>query len=183
MTYQLPPLKDPDQFEALVRDILRRVYDDPGIEKFGRKGQSQFGIDGFSTTNPRITFQCKLKDARYETDDRLRAVLLSEMEEELGKTKGLTDPPARFVFATTFKNDRLLQEKAIALPSSTTVEYWGWDTINEKIWEYAEELVPIYYPHYKVRPIAGFTPITPNLIENSRIIDADELNQLAFEYY
>ena len=68
MFYQLPPLLDDDEFERLVRDITRRVYDDPGIERFGRKGQSQSGIDGLSPDST-STFQCKLKDTRYETAD------------------------------------------------------------------------------------------------------------------
>src|ERR1051325_6954417 len=139
MSYQLPPLSDEYRFEMLVRDLLRRVYDDPGVERFGRRGQAQHGIDGLSPSDSSTTFQCKLKDVRYESDERLRNTLLAEMEEELEKTKGLSRRPRRFIFATTFKNDANLQQKAAALSDeSLTVEYWGWDTINEKIWEYAE---------------------------------------------
>jgi hypothetical protein len=138
MSYQLPLLSDDEQFERLIRDILRRDYEDQSIERFGRSGQSQFGIDGYSPTNPRITFQCKLKDTRFKDDKQLRDILLSEMEEELENTKGLAIQPERFIFATTFKNDRQLQEKTSSLSDeSLTVEYWGWDTISEKIWEYA----------------------------------------------
>ena len=82
MTYQLPPLLDEDIFEKLVRDILRREYDDPGIECFGRKGQGQHGIDGFSPAKSGVTFQCKLKDTRFKADVSLRDILSSEMETE-----------------------------------------------------------------------------------------------------
>src|ERR1051325_1288761 len=130
MSYQLPPLSDEYGFEMLVRDILRRVYDDPGVERFGRRGQTQHGIDGFSAADSSITFQCKLKDVRYESDERLRNALLAEMEEELEKTRGLARQPRRFIFATTFKNDANLQQKAPALSDELlTVEYWGWGTI------------------------------------------------------
>jgi hypothetical protein len=184
MPYQLPPLLDDDEFERLVRDIARRVYNDPGIERFGRKGQSQSGIDGLSPANSTITFQCKLKDTRYETDSRIRAVLMREMEDELAKTAGLSQPLTRFIFASTFKNDTHLQEKAASLSSETlTVEYWGWDTINERVWEFAEALIPIYYPQIPVRPVHGFRQITSHLIETSRITDRDQLNKLALDYY
>src|SRR6266581_5492317 len=184
MPYQLPPLLDDDEFERLVRDILRRVHDDPGIERFGRKGQSQFGIDGISPANSTITFQCKLKDTRYETDSRIRSVLLKEMEEELAKTTGLTQPLTRFIFASTFKNDTHLQEKASSLSSDTlTVEYWGWDTINERVWEFAEALIPVYFPQFAVMPVHGFRQITPHRIETSRINDRDQVNKLALDYY
>lgn len=133
MSYQLPPPNDAEQFERLVCDILRRVYEDPGVERFGRSGQSQHGIDGFSPAGPGVRFQCKLKDTRYDSDERLRDTLLGEIEKELEKTRGLSERPRRFIFATTFKNDRQLQQKASSLSeASLTVEYWGWDTINEK---------------------------------------------------
>ncbi|HEX7335500.1 MAG TPA: tetratricopeptide repeat protein [Pyrinomonadaceae bacterium] len=163
---------------------MRRVFDDPGIERFGRTGQKQFGIDGLSPVDSTITFQCKLKDTRHKTDDRIREVLLQEMEEELSRTDGLAKPLTRFVFASTFKNDTELQRKAATLSSSTlTAEYWGWDTISERIWEYAEQLIPIYYPEIPVRPVQGFKQISDHFIEESRITDQNQLKELALEYY
>jgi hypothetical protein len=44
MAYQLPPLDDEAQFERLVGDILRRVYEDPGIERFGRSGSARHSV-------------------------------------------------------------------------------------------------------------------------------------------
>jgi Flp pilus assembly protein TadD len=106
------------------------------------------------------------------------------MEEELTKTTGLSHPLDRFILASTFKNDTHLQEKASSLTSDTlTVEYWGWDTINERVWEFAEALIPIYYPQIPVRPVHGFRQITPHLIETSRIADRDQLYKLALDYY
>jgi tetratricopeptide (TPR) repeat protein len=184
MLYQLPPLSDEDQFENLVRDILRRVYRDPGIERFGRKGQAQFGIDGISPAHSGVTFQCKLKDTRYAPDDQIQTKLLSEMEEEFAKTKGWTEPLTHFIFASTFKNDRVLQQKARSLSSSTTeVEYLGWDTINERVWEYAEELIPLYYPEFQIRRVPGFRQITTQLIEESQTISDKQKTLLALEYY
>jgi tetratricopeptide (TPR) repeat protein len=184
MSYQLPPLDDPAQFERLVRDILRLVYDDPGIELFGRSGQSQSGIDGFSPSKSGVTFQCKLKDVRFGGDDSIRKTLLAEMEEELTATSGLLAPPGHFIFATTFKNDRQLQEKAQTLSNeSLTVEYWGWDTITEKIWEYANYLIPQYYPDIPIRQVPGFRKITRPSLEHLRIEDPEELRKLAIEYY
>ncbi|MDX6694631.1 MAG: hypothetical protein QOF02_2234, partial [Blastocatellia bacterium] len=107
------------------------------------------------------------------------------MEEELKKTKGLSIQPQRFIFASTFKNDSHLQQKAISLSDeSTTVEYWGWDTINERIWEYADYLIPTYYPSCPVaRPVSGFRQITLDSITKAQTSDVEELNTLALEYY
>lgn len=184
MSYQLPPLLNEDQFENLIRDILRRVYDDPGIERFGRKGQEQVGIDGLSPANSTITFQCKLKDTRHKTDHQIREVLLQEIESELRKTNRLAKPVTRFIFASTFKNDTELQIKAASLSSSSLiVEYWGWETITERIWEYAAQLIPIYYPDILVHPVRGFEQISDHFIQKFRITDQERLRDLALEYY
>ncbi len=184
MTYQLPPLIDADTFEKLVRDILRLVYEDPGIEQFGRRGQNQHGIDGYSPTVSDITFQCKLKDLRYESEKNLREVLTTEMVEEFGKTKDLTTRPKRFIFASTFKNDTHLQQKAKSISTiETIVEYWGWDTINEKIWDYAETLIPIFFPQCPIKHTPGFRKITIDDIQKALIDDPDRRKKLALEYY
>ncbi len=184
MSYQLPPLLDEDAFEKLIRDLLRRVYDDPGIERYGRKGQAQSGVDGLSPADSTIRFQCKLKDTRHEPDARIRAVLLNEMEEELLKTTSLPKPLTRFIFASTFKNDTELQNKAALLSSDTlTVEYWGWETITERMWEYAEELIPIYYPHIPIKSVHGFRRLSGHAIEKSRLTNKDRLKELALDYY
>lgn len=184
MTYQLPPLLNKDAFETLVRDILRREYNDPGIECFGRKGQGQHGIDGYSPARPGVTFQCKLKDTRFAKDADLRDILSKEMEAELKKTSGLLIKPKRFIFASTFKNDAYLQEKAQLLSSNDlVVEYWGWGTINEKLWKYCEELLPLYYPNCPMGSVPGLRIIARDDITNAHIEDTVEGDQLALDYY
>ncbi|EAT59669.1 tetratricopeptide repeat protein [Chlorobium ferrooxidans] len=184
MIYQLSPLLDEYVFEKLVRDILRRVYDDPGIECFGRKGQSQYGIDGFSSEKSGVTFQCKLKDTRFRDDGSLRDILSVEMENELVKTQGLQSKVTRFIFASTFKNDSHLQQKAQSLSRDTlTVEYWGWDTITEKLWRYRDELLPTYYPDIPAKSVPGFREITSENITDAYLIDGDERKELALDYY
>jgi len=184
MSFQLPVPSDDQQFERLIRDILRRDYDDKGVERFGRSGQSQFGIDGIIPTAPEIVFQCKLKDVIHKDDNEIRSNLLTEIEKELEKTEGSTYKPERFIFASTFKNDTHLQEKARSLSNdSLTVEYWGWDTISEKVWHYAVELIPVYYPQFPVREVPGFRPVTPELIAEYQNIKPEELNNFAVDYY
>jgi len=67
-----------------------------------------------------------LKHTRYESDKHLRDILLTELEKDFEKTKGLDPKPRLLVFASTFKNDSHLQQKALSLSAdSTIVEYWG----------------------------------------------------------
>jgi hypothetical protein len=184
---QLAPLSDSVVFEKLVRDIMRREYDDPSIELFGRSGQGQHGIDGLSVTKSGITFQCKLKNIKDKTDEQWRKILLAEMDEELEKTSGLQKKIKRFIFTTTYKNDTILQEKAELLTTELNdnpiVEYWGWDTISEKLWEYGPELLPIYYPEIAIKKVRGLRRITKKCIDNALIIDNEEYKNIALDYY
>lgn len=184
MTHQIPLLSDEKRFEKLVRDILRLDYDDPGIECFGRKGQRQDGIDGFSPVHSGVIFQCKLKDVRYSSDNQIRMKLMTEMESDLKKTHALLTSISRFIFASTFKNDTRLQQQAQSLSTDCLViEYWGWDTISEKIWKYNKALLPIYYPEIPIPMTPGFRVINEQNIKKAIISDPSQRRQLSLDYY
>ncbi len=183
MSYQLPALADEYQFEKLVRDLLRRELDDPSIECFGRRGQTQYGIDGFSPSNSSVTFQCKLKDIKHNNDVKIVNVLKNELEKEVASIGSLPIPPSRFIFASTFKNDAHLQLLAQQLSNEfVKVEYWGWETISEKIWRYATEFIPTYYPYLPIVSISGFRQVTITEIERAKL-GGEECQKLALDYY
>ena len=64
-TINYPRLTDEDEFESLVRDVMAREWGDPHTEKFGRKGQKQYGVDvyGQSADENGVyrAAQCKLR--------------------------------------------------------------------------------------------------------------------------
>src|SRR5689334_21670861 len=59
-----PVLQDEDDFEDLCRDLLRSHWKRPGLERFGRKGQRQYGIDilDLGGVSPLHAAQCKLRE-------------------------------------------------------------------------------------------------------------------------
>lgn len=59
-----PILRDEDDFEDLCRDLLRTYWKRPSLERFGRKGQRQYGIDilDLGGVFPLHAAQCKLRE-------------------------------------------------------------------------------------------------------------------------
>jgi len=58
--YKFNIIKDEIQFENFSRDLIDLIYIDKTFQLYGRKGQTQSGIDGYST-NGNIYFQSKHK--------------------------------------------------------------------------------------------------------------------------
>ena len=44
---QLPPPSNWQDFEYLCQQLLAAILDDPQVQKNGRQGQSQYGVDVF----------------------------------------------------------------------------------------------------------------------------------------
>ena len=76
LRYPLP--KNDDHFEEFCISFLRAHFGLSGIQRYGRRGQRQFGIDILDLTSPppRFAAQCKADDPKLEfTDKRLKELL------------------------------------------------------------------------------------------------------------
>jgi len=135
--YQFPPLENEGQFEVLIKDLLNTQFKDyADFDLYGKKGQKQFGNDiiGYSKIGKMILAQAKKKDISRKN---LRAELLKEFENEIDSICNHFDKNNinQIIFATTYKRDNILQDKAYELTNKYSVEiiYWGWDTIEDLI--------------------------------------------------
>lgn len=126
--YQFLPLKDEKEFELLVNDLCEAKY---GIEfqVYGRKGQKQSGIDGLSlsTNEKQIVYQCKNKLINRD-DAKIQAELLEDLDNEVKSASTKFTCIDRFIFANSFKQDAVLQDKATGLTHQYgfTVIVWSW---------------------------------------------------------
>jgi hypothetical protein len=66
-------------FEELCLALLKRHWNRPGLERFAKKGEEQFGVDIFDTfgESPMYAAQCKLKEQWKPLD---RAEIRKEVE-------------------------------------------------------------------------------------------------------
>jgi len=166
--YQFPPLKDEKEFESLVNDLCTEKY---GIEfqVYGRKGQCQAGIDGlsFSQNEPQIVFQCKNKIIT-RNDEKIRAELLKDIETEVKSAITKFTNINTFIFANSFKQDTLLQDKAIKLTSiyRCKVTVWSWEEIEGLLEKYPN-VAKQYYPYLFDKSLLSENDIKEKFQENS----------------
>src|ERR1043166_8673525 len=62
--YAINPPESEVAFEKLSLELLKRHWSRPGLERFAKKGEEQFGVDIFDTLgeSPLHAAQCKLKE-------------------------------------------------------------------------------------------------------------------------
>jgi flagellar biosynthesis GTPase FlhF len=166
--YQFLPLKDEKEFESLVNDLCVEKY---GIEfqVYGRKGQKQNGIDGlsFSKNEKQIVYQCKNKFVNRD-DKKIQAELLEDIENEAESANAEFQSINTFIFANSFKQDTVLQDKAIDLTNQYgfTVIVWSWEEI-EGLLEKHLNITKQYYPEIFDKNILSESDIKHKFQENS----------------
>jgi hypothetical protein len=131
---QLPAPKNWDKFEALTRALFAAVWENPLIQRHGRTGQAQHGVDvyGPPKDNPGRTYgvQCKGKDQLYGA-----AATADEFDAELAKAEHFSPRLSQWVFATTAPNDGALQRYVAAVSERRVkagqfpVVVLGWESI------------------------------------------------------
>lgn len=190
--YQFLPLKDEKEFESLVNDLCVEKY---GIEfqVYGRKGQKQSGIDGlsFSKDEKQIVYQCKNKDIT-RADAKIKTELLGDIETEIKLASAEFPSINTFIFAHSYKQDTVLQDKATYLTKQYgfTVIVWGWEEIEGLLAKHLN-IAKQYYPEIFDKNILSESDIKHKFQENSvtllssinsyiekSFIDMPEINQI-----
>ena len=169
----LPPPDDPDDFESLCLELFRELWDDPGVQKNGRRGQSQDGVDVFGKDRGlQVGVQCKQKSGLLRTK-----VSPAELEAEVEAARRFRPRLARFILATTGPRDAKVQERARQLSKDFEVEVWSWQDIWPALQErpdFLARLIPRYWPTLggTARPRRG-KPVLPQTTDRLFGRDAD----------
>lgn len=143
----LPPLSNDEDFENFITDYFNSLDKSYSYDRFGRKGQQQYGLDVYSVEKKTV-IQCKCKILDSRSDKAIVNNLLKELENDFSSflvyNKAQADKFCRFIFASTFKNDTHLATRCNELSNDQiTVEYWSWDKIVKNI---TREVFDKYYP-------------------------------------
>jgi hypothetical protein len=152
LKHQWPVPSRWEDFEDLCYHLSLATKTLVSAMKYGRRGQSQYGLDIAGTTADSRTewkaIQCKLK-TEYLGGQLGEKEIYAEYE----KSKKFRPPLFHLIFATTCARDRAVQDVINAINSSAlrrhTVEVWFWDDIVEKLDNYpkvAERFYPAFFP-------------------------------------
>lgn len=139
---QIPKPADEQAFERASIVLWRGLLADPNVQRNGRRGQRQNGVDLFGVRNQDpayvVGIQCKLKsDGHVLTADEVR--------DEVRKALTFRPELREYFITTTAPDDVALQELAreLALEQKgkgrqILIYVWGWNTLEERISENAD---------------------------------------------
>src|SRR5208283_961546 len=137
--YTINPPDSDVTFEKLCLALLKRHWSRPGLERFAKKGEEQFGVDIFDTLGetPMYAAQCKLKEQG-------KSLQPGEIRDEVEKAKTFPSKLDHYAILTTGKisGEAQLAIQAINQQHRTaglfTVQLFTWDKITELIRQYPE---------------------------------------------
>lgn len=144
-------LTNPDEFESLVRDLCAYEWGDPSTEKFGRKGQKQFGVDVYGRTSDLDgkyrAAQCKL----FVQGDRLTKI---NIEDEVTQARTFPHPLNQLIIATNAPRDSNTQILVDQISEDEIrqgyfrVVIWFWDSITKRLAAYPDLIIRYYRDYY-----------------------------------
>ncbi len=137
--YTINPPESEVAFEKLCLALLKRHWSRPGLERYAKKGEEQFGVDIFDTfgESPMYGAQCKLKEQWKSLDP-------AEIDGEVTKAKTFPSKLDHYGILTTGKISGAAQLAIQAINQRHraaglfTVELFTWEKITELIRQYPE---------------------------------------------
>ncbi|MFJ5956581.1 hypothetical protein ACIQC5_11565 [Paenarthrobacter sp. NPDC092416] len=143
MQLDFPIPSDSTGLENLVVMLAEERYGEENVQRYGRSGQSQDGVDvvarAYSTARQShlIGYQSK----------RVKDFTLAEALAECDKAKNFNPKLDNFVIVASIPRDKALQSEILSIPASTypfDVDIWFWDDVNEKLNRSAEKARQYY---------------------------------------
>ncbi|WP_108462916.1 tetratricopeptide repeat protein [Devosia naphthalenivorans] len=134
---QIPKPADEQAFERACVVLWSGLLKDPNVERVGRRGQEQHGVDLFGyrkeDTARTVGIQCKLKGPG-------KKLTANEVREEVAKALTFKPPLKEYFIVTTAPDDAVMQELARELTAEHSqtahpirIQIWGWGSLEERI--------------------------------------------------
>jgi hypothetical protein len=141
--YQATQIRKPEnetEFEKNTGVLFRALLNDPNVQRLGRRGQAQHGIDLIGhrngDANQPVGVQCKLKGGN-------KKLLASEVKTEVRKALKFKPALIEYFIVTTAPNDTKLTALSAELSKQQAdkgrkvlIEVWGWETLKDRINEH-----------------------------------------------
>lgn len=183
MHFILPKLANDNDFEDLVKDIFSVEFKNPNLQRYGRKGQAQDGIDiagvagyNYETGKPSV-LQCK-----NHTAPILDADLIKEINKEVKRFDKSKFNNCDYFFITSADNSKPVIDHCLEFTKSRSktnkpaVIIRFWDYVSEKTLANWNILYEYYSGKLPISPPESFS-LTDNNIKRRNTYDF-KLDQL-----
>ena len=148
VTAKLPAPASRDEFDKIATDYLRVSWKDPHVQRYGRNGQQQHGVDALGSVSH---LERRLGVAQFTARE---AVGISKVTSDVAAMdQGFEDAPVLFLFLTATPTDATLQDfvrefsNARVAEGKCPVDVMFWETIIDGI-AGDDSLLAKYYPSW-----------------------------------
>lgn len=147
-----PKPRDWETFEDIVADLLKRRYGTLNLQRYGRSGQGQSGIDIVGPIKTgMLGVQCK--------HHAVETISLLEIDTEIGKAEGFSLSLCELIIATSASRDAKAHRHVLILSEKRKQDnQWPVSIIFwEEIVDWLEESPDLLYKHFsKHFPVSSF---------------------------
>ena len=170
--FLFPIPTDEDDFEDLCVDLLRLHWNRPKLERFGRKGERQSGIDilDLGGGNPLYAAQCKLREYG-------KTLSPTEISEEVDKACTFVPALGKYGILTTGKVSTLAQTRILEINRRHSenglfeVELLAWNKICELLQAY-EHVRQDFYGSIAITSTARIGGVQTSAVEPPTQVDS-----------
>lgn len=168
--FDFPKPKNEDTFEDIVCDIYSREFENPNLQRYGRSGQAQDGIDILGivmagmdySLKKLVAIQCK-NHIKGISDEKLEQEIIDEVAKFEKSRKWKIE---RYIFATSADNSKPVHDVVLSINQQRSKE--GKFPIEVVFWEHITKKLDTY-PDLLYKYFTQYLPI--NQAENIEIPD------------
>ncbi|MEQ4618035.1 MAG: hypothetical protein ABN482_08315 [Corticimicrobacter sp.] len=166
-----------DEFEDICLSSFKTRWRSPDLQRHGRQGQAQLGVDIYGEDNLSrpVGIQCK---------NTIHGITTALIAAEIAEAEKFKPALQSLFIATTADTDKTLQAHVRALSATRaaagkfTVDIVFWDAIEHDLSGDPRELAKHYQPFFHPSPVPTSTPLVSPSISLHRARDIQSLTQL-----
>lgn len=144
-TTALPIPKSGDEFEDICVDLLKRRWGDPYVNRHGRSGQKQHGVDIYG--KPVHLKGCGSEIAAAQCK-RVKVLTEAKIKKEIQRATEFDPKPEEYLILTTMKRDAKLQKYVRTQTwSINRVEIMFWEDLSNWLAE-SDKLLKKHFPQW-----------------------------------
>jgi len=147
--YDIPTLKSWEQFQKMVCELFREIWQDPHAQEYGRVGQKQGGIDIIGQRNGSLKYEAV--QATIE-----KPLTENKIKRDYESSKKLDFDLNTFIIASSNRRDVTLQNYAIKISNNGPYpcKIWFWEDLVEKIADYSH-IQKKYFPQFFIKSVGN----------------------------